>query len=304
MATLLRSLLSVGILATDAQTLEQYYGNIDPGAFLDGLEVISRLLVTKEQPGLFPPSAEPWKTIFTEMQKLGDLEQAYQNYLPTIDPTLQIAVIGAVNMRMNDLRNWLSQQATAGKRRKSAQYIKALDNLGFRFRLNLCTRDVELNGQSLTDGQASTIRRKLRDIGIYETNIAEDVYASEAYEHSYHPVRDYLTGLQFQGGDPIGDLAAHFTDEYGMFGVWLRRWCVGSVARVMSNEQNRTLIIDGPQGCGKSLFVKWLAGDCPNISTRAPSCRKTRIADCGACPCGSGRSTSLGQPCAALTEKP
>jgi predicted P-loop ATPase len=257
--TLLKSLLNLGILGQDAQTLEAHYGNVDPGAFLDGLEQIARLLTTKEQPGLLPPSADPWKSIFLEMLQLGDLEQAWHQYVGTVDPALSVALMGAVTVRMNELRNWLSQQAQAGKRRKTNQYIKALENLGYRFRYNLCTRDIEVNGKPLTDGETQIIRNRLRDINISEVQVAEDAYGGEAWKNQYHPVRKYLTGLQFDGNDPIGNLATHFTDEYGMFPTWLRRWLVGSVARVMSGEQNRVLVIDGPQGIGKSVFVKWLA---------------------------------------------
>ena len=264
MPSLLRSLLTVGVLANDADTLERTWGNTDPGAFLDGLEQIARLLVTKEQPGLLPPSAEPWKSIFNEIRAVGDADQGFNAAAAKLDPAVQVAVIGATTSRMNDLRNWLSQQAQAGRKRKIAQYAKAVENLGYKVRYNLCSGDFEVNGRLLTDNDAEAIRAKLRDINIHETNVAEEAYRTYACEHhAYHPIRDYLLNLQFQGGDPIGDLAAHFQDEYNMFSTWLRRWCIGSVARVMGAEQNRTLIIDGPQGCGKSQFVRWLAGGLP-----------------------------------------
>jgi predicted P-loop ATPase len=39
----------------------------------------------------------------------------------------------------------------------------------------------------------------------------------------------------------------------------LRRWLIGAVAKVLNAEQNMVLVLDGPQGMGKSDFVRWLA---------------------------------------------
>jgi predicted P-loop ATPase len=84
------------------------------------------------------------------------------------------------------------------------------------------------------------------------------VYVADAWQHRYHPIKNYLMGLKFEGGDPITEVGNCFQDEYGMFQTWLRRWLIGAVARVMAGEQNRVLILDGAQGLGKDYFAHWL----------------------------------------------
>ena len=76
----------------------------------------------------------------------------------------------------------------------------------------------------------------------------EDAYTAHAWSNRYHPIRDYLMDLKYDGQDHIGHFASYFTDEHNVFGKWIRRWLVGACARVMAGEQNRVLVIDGIQG--------------------------------------------------------
>lgn len=261
--TLLQTLLNAGIISNDATVLDEHFANCDSKHFLDGMELISRALAANEPPGLLPPATEPWLTIYQKMQQLGDLDQAFNDAISSLDTMVQIAIQGAVNVRVNEIRQWLQSNQMQSKRRKTAQYIKALENLGYRFTYNLCTQETEVNGKPLSDNDAKVIRTQLRDIGIFEINIAEDAYQAEAWKNKYHPIKDYLSSLSFQGGDPISELATFFNDDYGMFPIWLKRWLIGSVARVFANVQNRVWILDGPQDIGKSHFVKWLCSPEP-----------------------------------------
>ncbi len=104
----------------------------------------------------------------------------------------------------------------------------------------------------------------MQSIGINQYREIEDAYGAEALRWAYHPVKEYLKKCSYDGQDHIGKLAGYFTDEYDMFGLWLKKWLVGSVAKVLGNHQNRMLVLDGPQGIGKSSFVRWLAGGLPH----------------------------------------
>lgn len=73
-----------------------------------------------------------------------------------------------------------------------------------------------------------------------------------------------MTSLQWDGVEHIKDLSNHFSDKYGMFDVWLRKWLIGSVNKSIQNEQNFMLVLDGAQGIGKSNFAHWLATPTPN----------------------------------------
>lgn len=264
---LLQTLLNAGVLPSDAQVLEAHFAN-EPD-FLEGMEQIARALTTGVV-NLLPPHGEPWCSIHLAMMNTGQPpDQAFGQVLGQWTADVQAAISGAIAQRMQDLQQWLQQQS-ANKKRKTASYLKALQNLGYSFRYNVCTHTIEVNSRPMTDPVAAEIRGKLRDIGIYETNIAEDAYIADAWAHRYHPVREYLTSLKFQGGDPITELAEHFDDEHIVFGAWLRRWLIGACARIMAGEQNRMLVLDGKQGLGKDHFAKWLASPLPEYFYEGP----------------------------------
>lgn len=156
------------------------------------------------------------------------------------------------------------------KRPKTAEYVKVLGNLGYTFRINDCNDTLEVAGKAITDPLRAEIRAKMRDIGYWRVNVMEDAYLATGHGDRYHPIRDYLTGLEYDGGQHIGALTAHFTDRADVFPVWLRRWLIGQVAKVMASEQNAMLVLDGPQNLGKSFFVAWLASPLPGYFIEAP----------------------------------
>jgi predicted P-loop ATPase len=254
---LLRDLLNAGIVPNDAQALDTAFAN-EPD-FLGGLELIARALATQQPPNMVPPAGEPWKTIHCEMLT-GQLalDAAFNQALSAWPAAVQAAISGAVSLRMQEIQQWLQQNQSNGKKRKTAEYIRLLAYLGYNFRYNLCTHNVECNGLAMTDPVMMEIRSKLRDANIFEVNIVEDAYTAHGWANRYHPIRNYLTGLKFAGSDPITELASYFVDEKGVFPTWLRRWLIGACARVMAAEQNRMLVLDGVQGLGKDYFAKWL----------------------------------------------
>jgi len=102
------------------------------------------------------------------------------------------------------------------------------------------------------------IRCQMRDRGFNNMNAVMDAVKSDAKKHPYHPIKDYLNGLKYDGGAHIETLASYFIDKHGVFNVWLRRWLIGSVAKMISGEQNPMLVLDGQQDMGKDYFARWL----------------------------------------------
>jgi predicted P-loop ATPase len=117
---------------------------------------------------------------------------------------------------------------------------------------------IEVSGKPITDELAAEIRARMRDRNFEFVNVMEDIYRMEASHKRYNPIHDYLNGLQYDGGAHIAALSMHFVDRYGVFGIWVRRWLIGAVAKVRDGHQNMVLVLDGPQGIGKSIFSKWL----------------------------------------------
>lgn len=162
----------------------------------------------------------------------------------------------------------------------TADYINALQYLGFHFRLNLLDDIIEVNSERLTDLVYKTIRNKIRDLGFKTAQLPamEDAYWEEAGRNAYHPIKDYLAGLSWNGDDHIRLLARHFKDKHDpivypdgtsetVFYVWLKRWLVAAVAKVYSgntiNAQNAVLVLEGGQNLGKSTFARWLCSGVP-----------------------------------------
>lgn len=142
----------------------------------------------------------------------------------------------------------------------SADYLRDLAGLGYSFKYNEARAAVEVNGEQLTDVIEAEIRARMRDMRHKQMTAMEDAYKAHAWGHRYHPVRDYLNSLTWTGRPVIATLAGHFTDRHGVFGLFLRRWMIGAVAKVFQQAQNVMLVLEGPQDIGKSYFVRWL---CP-----------------------------------------
>jgi hypothetical protein len=252
-----KDLLNAGIDASDAQTLESHYAN-EP-EFIDGLEMIARAMALNQPVNLMGPVGEPWRSFHQQMLHNSDPQSAFMTAIGALATDLQVAISGAVSTRMAQLSQFAqAHQAPAGKRRKTADYIATLKNMGYTFKYNLCTHTIEVCGNPLGDPLAAEVRSKLRDVGIDQVNAAEDAYYAHAWQNRYHPLRDYLADLKYQGGDVIAELASYFQDANGVFAIFLKRWLIGAVARVMTRTQNRMLVLDGSQGIGKDFFAKWL----------------------------------------------
>lgn len=157
----------------------------------------------------------------------------------------------------------------------TAEYLAALAGLGYTFRQNSLDDTVEVNGQAISTGLAAEIRTRMRDLGYGNMGAVEDAYTAAAYKDSYHPVKNYLEGLTWDGGNHIAAMALYLKDAHPMIrytdtrlGVrtvshaFLLRWLVGAVAKIYEagdvRGQNPMLVLDGAQGIGKSTWVRWI----------------------------------------------
>lgn len=266
--TFIKTLLNTGINASDANVLEAHYSG--QPEFVDGMEMIARSVGMNEQVPPSAPTGEPWKQIHAYMLGAADVSTAFISSISGFTPVLQRAITSAITTRMVQIQQYHSQfQGGTGKKKKTKDFLIALDNLGYKFRYNLCTHNVEVNGKPISDPLAAEIRNRMRDIGFEQVNIMEDAYTAHAWSNRYHPIRDYLMDLKYDGQDHIGNFASYFIDEHNVFGKWIRRWMIGACARVMAGEQNRVLVLDGIQGLGKDYIARWLASPMHEYYTEA-----------------------------------
>lgn len=162
-------------------------------------------------------------------------------------------------------------QVTRARRpMSSAQIENALAQLGMHFATNEMTGMVYVNGEPLEDPLYDTIFCTLYDHRYTNERLIRATIARIGRRNSFHPVRDYLTSLEYDHEDHIGRLCAHLSDANDVMRLWLPKWLVGAVARVMrSNVQNRVLVLDGPQNIGKSYLAQWLFSPLPELFIEA-----------------------------------
>ena len=149
---------------------------------------------------------------------------------------------------------------------------------GYHFWLNDMDDSIWNGDQRWTDSDNAVLRMTARDAGYAELRLLtalEDATTAIAAGRRRHPVREYLTGLQWDGKDHVAHLASYFTDKHDpiiyqdgtrrtAFHAFLLRWLVGAVAKMHGDENaarnNFVLVLAANQGSGKSHFASWM---CP-----------------------------------------
>jgi predicted P-loop ATPase len=163
----------------------------------------------------------------------------------------------------------------------SALVMRGLAALGYSFRLNECDNVIEVNGKHLDDILEAEITTHAWDANVKPKGLIKPAYMTDAAQHAYHPVKDYLTGLQWDGADHITALSTHLHSDdtpivyddgtrARLCAVYLKRWLVGAVAKALDRKQNVMLVLAGPQNIGKSALAKWLCSGIPDRFIEGP----------------------------------
>lgn len=261
-------------------------------AWLTGRDV-GRMDSLFRQSGLY---RQKWETKSYRDRTLNNAANSAQTiYTPSgIDPQAQAVAAAAVNMNGNGNGNHSGSQSQASAQQgqakrvyklpsnpTTADYIDALHYLGYHFRLNDLDDRIEVNGHRLDDFIIAEIKNGIRDLGFKPGQLTamQDAYMAEAAKNRYHPIRDYLLGLQWDGDDHIRLLARHFKDRHDplvyddghsetVIYAWLKRWLVAAVAKAFGGQllsaQNAVLVLEGGQNLGKSTFARWLCSGMPD----------------------------------------
>lgn len=144
-------------------------------------------------------------------------------------------------------------------------HLKNLQGLGEALRYNELSCETEWQGRPLIDSDIIDIRLILETAG-FEPNV-RDVYPAvirHAQENSYHPIRDYLNGLEWDQKPRldrwmIGTLGA---DDTPFVRAVSRRSLIAAVARAFQPgcKVDTVLVLEGPQGLKKSTAIAELFG--------------------------------------------
>lgn len=152
---------------------------------------------------------------------------------------------------------------------------RALRDLGYTFRLNDCDDTLEVNNEYLSDALEAKILTQMYDVGFKSSQMLRTVMLSLAFDNRYHPIKEYLSKLVWDGIDRITVLADCLPDIHAPISyndgptkpvcyVYLRRWLVGAVKKVFDGSQNIMLVFVGEQDWGKSSVVAHIGSGLPN----------------------------------------
>lgn len=244
-------------------TLERTYGAST--GFCAGLDVFTRIVQKNAIAKQIPAFGEPWKGIYLDI--LQEVQRGGVQFPDALQTALQKngRPAFALYEAIIHCKNELDRKSKNSSKLTAEDYQTELKVLGYDLKLNLCGMHIEVNGHTMTDYDDSEIRMQMEDAGYKTKQRITDAIMTSAKENEYHPIKDYLSALVWDGVPRIYSLARCFEvkdPQYaGLFPNMLRKWLIGAIARVFNGEQNPMLILEGPQGCGKGTFTRWLCPD-------------------------------------------
>lgn len=178
--------------------------------------------------------------------------------------------------------DWVEGLAVDGKGR----YVSTIDNvktiiehdinLKGKVRLNEFTKrycvfdalpwDADTQLRDWSDPDDAGLRHYLeKAYGIKGKSIITDAWVLAAGGHRYHPIKDYLNMLSWDGVERVDTLFTDYmgADDNPYVRTVTRKSLVAAVARVFEPgvKYDTMLTLVGPQGCGKSQIIKRLGGE-------------------------------------------
>lgn len=150
--------------------------------------------------------------------------------------------------------------------------LNAPEFSGVRYDLFAC-KDVDLNGRySKAPGEEVTEEGRQKMRVIFERyglktggNTVSDAMTATRTERGYHPVRDYLDALKWDGFLRVETLLSRFlgADDSNLNREVIKCFMVAAVARVYDPgcKFDNVLLLCGPEGTGKSSFFRVLFSD-------------------------------------------
>jgi putative DNA primase/helicase len=105
-----------------------------------------------------------------------------------------------------------------------------------------------------------------RQYGIHaNTKVVSEAVSWAAHRHTYSPVADFLTALEWDGVERISSWCSRYlgAPDDRVTQAMGRAWLIQAVARAMQPgcKADTVLIMRGPQGSGKSTSLSILGGD-------------------------------------------
>jgi putative DNA primase/helicase len=145
-------------------------------------------------------------------------------------------------------------------------YLQNLPEFAGNFRFNELSGLVELGGLPLQDCDYVDIRVIIEKAGYYPDKSDVPIAVERvARDRSYHPIREYLDGLAWDGQARLdGWLTTYLgAADHALMRSFAAKFLIGAVARVFQPgcKMDTVLVLEGAQGLGKTTAVGALFGE-------------------------------------------
>lgn len=162
----------------------------------------------------------------------------------------------------------------------SGNYAKTIDNFctileheySNQIFSNELSKQVELNKKNMEIVDYDKIQRNIeKDFGIYDTKKFMSAIRIVAENNNYHPVKEYLENLKWDGVNRIESILEEYLgtseEEREYNAMALRLFLFGAIKRVLKPgcKFDYMMIVNGTQGIGKSTFFKIMCGEHPEF---------------------------------------
>jgi predicted P-loop ATPase len=121
---------------------------------------------------------------------------------------------------------------------------------------------------------------QIEKVNVRNRGAVADCVAVVARDHGFHPLREYLLALKWDGKPRLQNWLTHYLNASGPPGYLAAvgtRFLVSAVARIMQPgcQADHVLVLEGAQGIGKTSAARalavqpeWFAGNLPDIHTK------------------------------------
>lgn len=135
-------------------------------------------------------------------------------------------------------------------------------------RFDLFSNRPFLGNEPMTDADMRRVAVWIQQEGVLAgKSVCDEAILTVAERNSFHPVREYLDSLSWDGIDRLDhfliDHVGCQDDAFGLSRTIGRKWMIQAVARIYEPgcQADAMLILEGPQGLKKSSFFRALFGD-------------------------------------------
>ena len=175
---------------------------------------------------------------------------------------------------ISEIRKMLSQVEKGGVQNTIQNCVTVLQNdrvLADSIRLNLLSERIDIvkpmgwerSSRTLTDTDMMYILRRMEKYGLYSEKRIQAAIRIIANENRYHPIREYLNALQWDGTKRIAYALHRFLGaaEDDFTAEALKLFLLGAINRIFHPgcKFEMMLCLVGGQGAGKSTFFRLLA---------------------------------------------